>query len=751
MEKPANKINNCCLQDEPAFCTAACPFHIDIRDFIEKIQRGSFNAAFKVYRNAVGFPKIVAELCHEPCKEVCPRKDIDEAVALSQIEKASIRYAKNINPIEFNVPEKNYKIAIIGAGISGLACALRLSSKKYNVTVFEKSGRIGGHLWDILPSDLFLRDIERQFMYEKYTLALNTCINSLDDLEYNAVYVATGTGGSDFGLIGERHGNSLASKKEGVFSGGSLLGVSSVDAIAHGLNAANQIESYLKTGNVSCTEEKTDTKMKLDPRSLTYRKPVHGANGSMFSEKEAIEEAARCLACSCDACRTYCDLIQFYKKKPKQINEEVRVTTGLEGIRGEITVATKLIATCNQCGLCGSTCPEEIDIGKLLLEGRRALHRKGSLPWAYHDFFLRDMSAANHESAELTAIPDGYSEGEYVFFPGCQLGASDPRYVIEAYRYLLKQKPDTALMLGCCGAPAVWSGDESLQDEAFKKIKEKWVSLGKPVVVFACTTCGKMFRDYLPEIEGIFLYEMLSQGPMQPSGKLGGKVYSVFDPCTGRDEPSLHLAVRELSIKAGCTLQPLPFEKEQAQCCSFGGQPAVANPEYVKQVIKKRISQNDYPFITYCTNCRDIFSAEGKPVLHILDIIFDINDEHRTPPTITERRNNRVMLKRSLLKEFWNKELQTGKNESGIKLHIGNELKKKLNKELILEQTVMAVVEYCEKSGDKVIDTESGHFFGYLQIGYFTYWVEYQLVPEGLELVNAYCHRMQIITEGNTK
>ncbi|HWQ79301.1 MAG TPA: NAD(P)-binding protein [Anaerovoracaceae bacterium] len=745
MEKKANKINDCCLQDEPAFCTVACPFHMDTVDFIEKMQRGSFNAAFKTYRNAVGFPEIVAVLCREPCKTVCPRKDTDEAIALNLLEKASIRYAKNIDPIEFNVPKKNKKIAVVGAGISGLACALRLASKKYEVSVYERSGRIGGHLWDVLPSDFFLRDIERQFQYEKYTLNLNTDIGSLDRLEYDAVYVATGAGGDDFGLLGERHENSFATKKKGVFSGGFLLGVSSVEAIAHGLNAANQIENYLKTGNISRAEEMTGTKLKLDPRNLTYRKPVHASDGSFFSEKEAIEEAARCLSCSCNACHIYCDLIQYFRKKPKPINEEVRATTGLEGVRGDIKVATKLIATCNQCGLCGITCPQKIDMGELLLEGRRALHRKGSLPWAYHDFFLRDMTAANHESAALTAAPRGYSRSGYAFFPGCQLGASDPRYVVKSYRYLLDRKPDTALMLSCCGAPAVWAGDESLQDEAFQKIKENWSSLGKPIMVFACTTCRKMFREYLPEIEGVFLYETLLQGPGRPSAKLDGRIYSVFDPCTSHGETALHLAVRELAERAGGILQPLPFEKDHAQCCSFGGQPAVANPDYIKKVIIKRIAQSDYPFITYCANCRDIFSSEGKPVLHILDVMFDINDERRRPPTISERRNNRIELKRGILKKFRDEEPPAEKTGSGITLQIGEALRKKLNDELILEQDVTSAVEYCEETCNKVIGAESGHFFGYKQIGRFTCWVEYRPVQEGFELINAYCHRMNIV------
>ena len=46
------------------------------------------------------------------------------------------------------MPLKDKKIAVIGSGLSGLACTLFLCNKKYQVTVFEKEGRIGGRLWN---------------------------------------------------------------------------------------------------------------------------------------------------------------------------------------------------------------------------------------------------------------------------------------------------------------------------------------------------------------------------------------------------------------------------------------------------------------------------------------------------------------------------------------------------------------------------------------------------------------------------
>jgi len=118
MEKFKEKIKTC-LQNEPAFCTAVCPFHLDIQDFMPKMQRGGFNAAYRTYLNTVGFPGIVSELCDEPCKNVCPRRLKDEAIAMKHLEKAAIKYARDLNPNSYNLPPKNKRIAI-SAGVFAL-------------------------------------------------------------------------------------------------------------------------------------------------------------------------------------------------------------------------------------------------------------------------------------------------------------------------------------------------------------------------------------------------------------------------------------------------------------------------------------------------------------------------------------------------------------------------------------------------------------------------------------------------------
>ena len=376
-----------CLQNEPPFCTAACPFGLDVKDFIGKIQRGGFQAAYKAYLNAVGFPGIVAALCPEPCKGVCPRSACGGAINLRLLEQAAITHARSLEPASYNVPTKRKTVAIIGAGISGLACALRMATRGYEVTLFEKTGRIGGHLHDLLPRSAFLPEIERQFMHETYELRLNTEVRGLDDLAFDAIYVATGAGGPDFGLV-QDPGGAFASTRPGVFLGGSLTGRDTMDALADGLRVSHALERFLKVGSMNQPVTSITTKLKLDPSRIPPVPAVVPAEDRAYTPEEAIAEAKRCLLCACDACYRACDLMHYFRKFPKRIAEEIHLSVHPGTLDGNGTLATRLLSTCNQCGLCKEVCPEGIDTGEIFLHGHRAMQAQGAMPWAWHRFFL---------------------------------------------------------------------------------------------------------------------------------------------------------------------------------------------------------------------------------------------------------------------------------------------------------------------------------------------------------------------------
>jgi hypothetical protein len=387
-----------------------------------------------------------------------------------------------------------------------------------------------------------------------------------------------------------------------------------------------------------------------------------------------------------------------------------------------------------------------------------------------------------------------------VFFPGCQLGASDPRYVTLSYEYLLRCSPDTALLLHCCGAPAIWAGDDELHRAELAAIRSAWEELGKPVFLLACPSCQKMFRDYLPEIHCRMIYDIFLEcgfpGRAAPpaanstasiasstasgaSGTVSGanstesaasstasiassgtsstassvnSTASVYDPCASRYDPDLQQNIRKLALDAGFSLEELPHSREETRCCSWGGQSFTADPSLAKKMIANAVTQNENPYIAYCVNCRDIFSASGKPCWHILDVLYGINDSQRPAPTATARRQNRIKLKRELLLQYGDAGQIAGYGDGsvmamqdGFELRISEELSRRMSDALILEEDIYAVVRHCEDTGQKLLDHGTGRLIGHLKRGIVTYWAVYAPEEEGcFALIDAYSHRMTI-------
>ncbi len=274
-------------------------------------------------------------------------------------------------------------------------------------------------------------------------------------------------------------------------------------------------------------------------------------------------------------------------------------------------------------------------------------------------------------------------------------------------------------------------------------IKADWIKLGRPTAVFACPTCTQMFQTYLPEIEGTFIYQLIEEKGIIPGDRFKGETFCVFDPCASRHETELHSTIRRLATKTGIRLESLPMERNMALCCSYGGHVSIAHPPYAGHIVQKAVSQNEYPYITYCSNCRDIFTQSGKKTIHILDLVFDKDSENRRLPTVSERQNNRLLLKNQLLGQFWNEEVLMEK--PAAELQISAEIKEKLNKSMILESDLASVIEQNEKTGRKIFDPQKNTITGSHQIGNMTYWVEYRVIKDNaIEVINGYCHRMRV-------
>lgn len=750
-----DQFDTCREHDIPA-CSDACPFKLDILTIQERISKKRINAAYKTYRDCVAFPGIVARLCPAYCQQACIRSLTDEPLQIKRLEQSVVSLTKRKDPNAYNLPVRDVKIGVIGAGISGMAFALKMASRKYSVTVFEKEQQIGGQLAGLMDEDEYMAEFDLQFKHEKYELKTGaeaeldseTGIVTAGGEEYrfDLVYIATGAGGSDFGTDTCKS-ITAGDEKTGVFTGGSLRGKDLMNALADGINIAAAADDFIKAGILEYPKAARPSKCVADEDKITDTPAVVPADGDAYSEEECIAEAQRCIRCSCNACEKYCDLIDYYEKWPVKMRDEIFLSVKPAGSLVHKSPARKYIAACTECGIMEETCPENIRLCEMIKSARHQMHEADKMPAAYRQYYLRDMEFANSEYAAV--VKKG--SAKYAFFPGCNLGALDPDYVIKPYGWLTENYPETGLLLRCCSIPVDWAGKGGEHQEALEQLKKDWESLGKPVLVTACLSCDKHLHDNLPEIETVTLYELMAQ-TMEKTGspKAGSaseETYAVFDPCAARGCENVQTAVRNLAGGAGISTCELP-KGDLHGCCGFGGQGDIAQPDFAEYVADKRAAASDRPYLVYCSNCRDVFASKGKPAVHILDVLFDIDPDNARPnPTVTQRRRNRVELKEKLLEEFWSETMSDKPARSEYVLIMSDEIAAKVEKQHILEEDICSVIERSERTGRRTRNPENGHYKAYNEIGAITLWVEYSMSDAGAEIHNVYTHRMQIKLE----
>jgi Fe-S oxidoreductase len=727
-----------CFRGEPASCSYACPFHMDVRSLLEKVSKGRWTATV--------FPAIVSVLCDQPCRAHCQRALLDdEAIAMRDLEVACLKYAKNRKAESYAIPPKNKRIAVVGAGTAGLSCALNLDQKKFQVTVFEKETVWGGTLRHHPRFAEFDADIALQFSASKVEFRYGVEIKSLPELaEFDAIYIATGGGGDSFGLFQSWDCELLTTADPKVFMGGALCNVTIMQGIAQGTEVSTTIEVFLQTGKASKSGDRYDKRnceRYLRHDGAISVPLVKASMPDGYTEQEAMAEAARCLQCDCDYCMAACEMLKSFRKVPHKIAVEVFADMGVNS-PFSMRTATREVYSCNICGYCKSICPEKVDIGALLQFSRLARTNSGTYPAALHDFWLREMDFSNSEGF-FAATPRGKKTCKYAFYPGCQLGASNPEHVMKSYEFL-NNKYDAGIILGCCGAPAYWAGDEARLRANFKKLLQQWEDMGKPTLVCACATCENIFNIFLPEIEKVSLYALLAQeGGISPA-----RVFSeaaVFDPCSARDDKLMQSGVRKLAERAGVVLEEL---REANRCCGHGGHIRIANPALYEEIVQHRSEASDKPYIVYCANCKEVFTSQGKKCAHILDMVFGLNPGSQMF-SLQEKRNNSLKVKSELMKKITDLDFKPETHEwDELTLIISDELQRNMDKKLISAADIKEAIWIAENSGDQFYDEADGMCLCSMIKPVITYWVQYkETAPRTYEIFSAYYHRMRVNRE----
>jgi NADH-quinone oxidoreductase subunit F len=231
-------------------CQTGCPVGTEVWRYVAHLGRGETELAYQAIRDANPFPSVCARVCSHPCEDVCRCGATGgEPIAVRALKRYVVDH---VEPSAYRITikpatDKSKKVAVIGAGPSGLTAAHYLSLKGHKVTVFEKENEPGGMLFNGIPAYRLPRDVVRKeiasLLNDNIELKCNIALGkdvTVDGLlasGFDAVYVSIGAYKSQrLGIDGEDvvgvipgmaflkannlRGESLAKGKVGIIGGG---------------------------------------------------------------------------------------------------------------------------------------------------------------------------------------------------------------------------------------------------------------------------------------------------------------------------------------------------------------------------------------------------------------------------------------------------------------------------------------------------------------------------------------------------
>lgn len=206
-EQAMLEASRCVHCPDPAPCVEACPAHNDIPSAMWLIEQGEFLEAAKLYRQTSSLPEICGRVCPQEqlCQGSCTHQKLHEPVMTGPLEAFVTCYERRVVGVEIPVGESTgKKVAIVGAGPAGMACAEKLVRIGHAVTIFDSKPKTGGLLTYGIPNFklpkevVFARwgDFERagvNFVPETY-IGKDKSLDDLFDDGFDAVFVGVGVG-----------------------------------------------------------------------------------------------------------------------------------------------------------------------------------------------------------------------------------------------------------------------------------------------------------------------------------------------------------------------------------------------------------------------------------------------------------------------------------------------------------------------------------------------------------------------------
>ena len=206
-----------CLNCKHKPCVSGCPVNVRIPEFVAKVAEGKFEEAYEIITSTNSLPAISGRVCPQEnqCEGKCVRGIKGESVSIGRLERFCADYHMKHSDAKAVKPQSNgKKVAVVGAGPSGLTCAGDLAKKGYDVTVFEAFHSAGGVLVYGIPEFRLRMALVKNEVENLQDLGVEVKTNmvigrvlSVDELfemGYKAIFIGSGAGLPSFmGIEGE--------------------------------------------------------------------------------------------------------------------------------------------------------------------------------------------------------------------------------------------------------------------------------------------------------------------------------------------------------------------------------------------------------------------------------------------------------------------------------------------------------------------------------------------------------------------
>ncbi|RTZ98181.1 MAG: dihydropyrimidine dehydrogenase subunit A [Deltaproteobacteria bacterium] len=305
-------------------CIDACPIHLDIPTYVERIKEGKFLESLDVIRERLPLPGILGRVCVRPCEEHCRRANIDKPISIKYLKRFVSDYELALNKkpdFQIHPSKKTGKVAIVGAGPAGVTCAYHLARRGHQVTIYERLGEPGGMSAMGIPDYRLPRSILRGEVEQVQKMGVEIIYNTkigkdvmLADLvdSCDAVFIGVGAQGS----------SSMRVKGEDEGYKGFIPGVQYLLDINEGRDPYPDGKRVVVIGggNVAIDCVRCSFRIGKEDVNLVYRRTRNEMPADEVEIIDAEEEG-----------------VQFhFLTTPVRIVEENGVVTGLECIRMEL-------------------------------------------------------------------------------------------------------------------------------------------------------------------------------------------------------------------------------------------------------------------------------------------------------------------------------------------------------------------------------------------------------------------------------